>query len=195
MSVFGYLGWGIVLTCLGIRCAVRLTSSWPLRLGIVAAVVFAAFGISFGDVSLAGFVIALQSEPSFALLLIVAICATRAIWPYSITQESIYRLCLCYLLLGIILYPSALGFGPVDLYAVGYHPYATVVLLLASLLVCLFFATRIVGVWVAPALLAHSYGVGESDNVWDYLIDPIAFSCSLWLVAERVSRLRTCQRP
>ena len=99
-----------------------------------------------------------------------------------------------YLLVGVVaifLYPSALGLSHWDLYAEGYYPIILAPVLLAII---------VLGIWLnwvfLPALLAIGfvgYGLGlfESNNLWDYLIDPlVAIFCLVQLprVASVLSR-------
>ena len=101
-------------------------------------------------------------------------------------KENLGLLHICVLLLGLVMYPSALGIGYIDLYAVGYHPYTEMGLLIFALLSSWFVATRPLAVWATLALLAVAYSAGESDNVLDYLIDPIIF---LYLFCQAVVRV------
>lgn len=188
MTAYGSLGWAFVLASLGIYCSASYTSRWPIRLGVATAIVAAAFSVQFDRVPLIGFVAAIQGEPSVAMLLISGSYAARSIWPERTTQEALGWLCTCIFWLGIVMYPSALGVGPIDLYAVGYHPYAQLGLLFLALLFVGFAPARLLAVWAALALLMQAYGIGESDNAWDYLVDPMIFAYSSWHVLARVWR-------
>ena len=121
-----------------------------------------------------------------AMLIILGNYGARSIGSHGMAQENLGLLRICALLLGLVMYPSALGIGYLDLYAVGYHPYTEIGLLIFALLSSLSVATRPLAVWATLALLASAYGAGESDNVLDYLIDPIIF---LYLISQAVVRV------
>lgn len=72
----------------------------------------------------------------------------------------------------IVLYPTALGWGNWDAYRLGWGSLA---MLLGLLLVCLvswFAGLRLLPGLAALGLLAWAAGLMESNNLWDYLLDP-----------------------
>ena len=181
MTAYGYVGWALVLASLGACCSARYTDNWRIKLGTAAAVVVAAFAIQLDRVPLIGFVASVQSEPSVAMIL--GSHGARSLWPHRLTQPDTGLLHLCIFLLGSAMYPSALGIGYIDLYAAGYHPYAGIGMLPLAFLLSWFAGTRLLAFWVALAVLAQGYSVGESDNAFDYLIDPIIFVYACWRAA------------
>jgi len=99
----------------------------------------------------------------------------------------------------LLLYPSALGLGPqnFDSYALGW-PWLfrgqSLVLfggagLTAALLI---WCGNRFGYVLLLALLAYATGFQESENLWDYLLDPVYGAVSLlvvlWSAIRRVSR-------
>ena len=76
-----------------------------------------------------------------------------------------------------------------DPYRWGYGSYVLLgVLLVLTLLCWLREANRVVLV-VLLAMTAYLLGLGESTNLWDYLVDPlILLFASAWLVKEFGSR-------
>lgn len=80
------------------------------------------------------------------------------------------------LLLGLFLYPAALGLGQFDPYRLGYHPQALLVLLLFSAVYLWFKAYYFLLFVVTSVVVAFSSGLLESNNLWDYLLDAV-----LWL--------------
>ena len=183
MTAYGYVGWAFVLASLGACCSARYTDDWRIKLGIAAAVVTAAFAIQLDRVPLVGFVASVQSEPSVAMILILGSHGARSLWPHRLTQLDTGPLHVCIFLLGAVMYPSALGIGYIDLYAAGYHPYAGIGMLPLAFLLSWFAGTRLLAFWVALAVVAQGYSVGESDNAFDYLIDPIIFVYACWRAA------------
>jgi hypothetical protein len=76
---------------------------------------------------------------------------------------------------GVFLYPTALGWGDWDAYRLGWGSYGMLLGLVALVLAFWCQGLRLLPLLVALALLGWVVGVMESDNLWDYLIDP-------WLV-------------
>ena len=95
----------------------------------------------------------------------------------------------------LLLYPLALGWGDWDAYRVGWGaPGMWVGLLVLSLF---FWAQglRLVPILVALALLAWRFGLLESTNLWDYLLDPwlafaALFQCVNWFARHVLARFR-----
>lgn len=84
-------------------------------------------------------------------------------------------------LAGCVLYPHAWGLWPFDLYFWGWRRelwiWSLALLVLAFALV-----GRRTGVLVLLALVGHALDLLESDNGWDYLVDPV-----YWLVGVAVA--------
>lgn len=97
--------------------------------------------------------------------------------------------------IGLVLYVSATGFLGPDLYASAWESRTVVVatgLLAAGLIV----AGSRIGILLLLALGAHMGDLLESDNAWDYLIDPAFWFLSLCgLVHGGFRRLRRGRAP
>lgn len=91
-------------------------------------------------------------------------------------------------LLGIALYPLALGLSPWDSYSMGFEPLPLIALMAALSLWALAQRFWILWCWLAGAMLAFQLRLLESDNLWDYLIDPLAviyaWYCFIMLAAK-----------
>ncbi len=86
---------------------------------------------------------------------------------------------------GALLYPMALGMGAFDPYAAGWHFSWLFVLLLIVTLTLLFLKNRFSLVLLA-AILAYDVHLLESNNLWDYLVDPILVLLSVVALPTRV---------
>ena len=72
----------------------------------------------------------------------------------------------------LVLYPTALGWGDWDAYRLGWQGAALVMGLSLLTLFCFSAGLRLLPMLVAGALMAWSFGLLESGNLWDYLMDP-----------------------
>jgi hypothetical protein len=95
----------------------------------------------------------------------------------------------------LFLYPLALGWGDWDLYRVGWSAPGMWVALLILSLFCWAQGLRLVPILVALALLAWRFGILESNNLWDYLMDPwlafaALFQCVKWSVGQLLTKFR-----
>lgn len=83
-----------------------------------------------------------------------------------------WPLWLCLALLGLVLYPAALGMGMLDTYRWGYSPRG-LILAIAGLTVLFCLLRNTLGVaMLTLATLAFMVDLKPSDNYWDYLLDP-----------------------
>lgn len=97
---------------------------------------------------------------------------------------------------GVLFYPLALGFGPIDPYAWGYfnniHAYTAPLLLLLALFILLtyaFYKKDLMTLICLPgASLAFQLNLLESRNLWDYLLDPLIFIFALFSVLISIVR-------
>jgi hypothetical protein len=117
------------------------------------------------------------SITSMGLLLL----ATLTFWRPScaLPLPALRRLRWAIVLGGLVLYPTALGLGNVDMYALGWRPAE----LTALLTVALMWGYRRGEGWVwlvLAALIAYNLQLLSSTNLWDYLLDPWLW---LWAVA------------
>lgn len=88
-------------------------------------------------------------------------------------------------LAALVLYPLALGAGMIDPYRIGYgHPLFVLTLLLIALLAW-FNRLNLITLCIALALLAWAVGWYESNNLWDYLLDPFVSFYALWVVFKQ----------
>ena len=72
----------------------------------------------------------------------------------------------------LLLYPTALGWGNWDAYRLGWGSWWLLTALLALCGVSAWLGLRVLPALIALALLAWSFNLMESGNLWDYLLDP-----------------------
>ncbi len=91
----------------------------------------------------------------------------------------------------LVLYPTALGLTWFDLYAYGYYPVLLAPALFTLFAWCLWFGHTLPAVLLATAYACWTLGILESDNLWDYLIDPVVTVYALvFLVRQRINSHR-----
>lgn len=93
------------------------------------------------------------------------------------------------LIIAALFYPLALGLGRFDPYALGYD-----VRLLTLCAICALAAAwrhPLLSIWLAFAAVAHAAQWGESNNLWDYLFDPLSIIWILiWWLRQRLRGFR-----
>lgn len=98
---------------------------------------------------------------------------------------------------GMSLYPVALGLGPFDLYSIGWQ-WPGVACVAAILAVFLIWRENSFGLVLLAAGVAWQVGCLESDNAWDYLVDPLYVALSfigLILLLRQAARKQKPEAP
>ena len=91
---------------------------------------------------------------------------------------------------GLLLYPMAFRLTAFDAYDLGFRGGGVAALMIALVLTGWWIGAHDVAVWVAVAALLFLSGAYDSHNLWDYLVDPVAFTIALVMLVVRAWRLR-----
>ena len=139
--------------------------------------------LPMGEISLAGYVRGMVGDLSITtLLLLVAALITGVADIRLVESEQVDNLCWLILSAAVMFYPMALGMGVWDPYTSGYGSfYLLACLFVVALLAWCLRQTMIVAC-ISLAVLLYAVGWYESNNIWDYLLDPLlalyaAFIC------------------
>ena len=167
-----------------------------IELWIPAAIVII---VPIAGVSLAGHLRGLWGDPSIVTFLLLFLYTVR---PSSLPNRP--RVSTCVLVSLFVMLPLYLPLFllnpnvPVDLYAIGWHPkwilIAIAVIALGSVMM-----RRLAPRWtniIAIALIASSVGLMESDNLWDYLVDPgLLFTIAFLAIAGSITSFLGSRMP
>ncbi len=168
-----YLGPYLLVLAVSQAAARRFGGGVGARIAVAVVCVVAVL-IPVNEVPLAGYahvVIGGLSVPTLALLVSVSLGPVGA-WSALLDRRNRNALIAVGALLAVALYPSALGFLPVDLYRWGYAPMTLAVVLLV-VTIGMWAAGRRAAAWVLVcAVLAYQAGSFGSPNLWDYVTDP-----------------------
>ena len=134
--------------------------------------------IPFAGMPLAAYVRGVTGDLSITTLLLLWAALLRP-WCGETNSDHRFALLTLIALAALVLYPMALGVGAYDPYRLGYgDPLFTVALLLLALFAW-FRKFTLIALCIACATLAWVVGWYESDNLWDYLLDPFLSICAL----------------
>lgn len=106
-----------------------------------------------------------------------------------------WPLWLCFAVLGLILYPAALGLGMVDTYRWGYSPRGLIIAVGALTLVLVLLRNVLGMLMLVLATLAFLLDIKPSDNYWDYLLDPFIVIYSLVAPLVALARRSSGMQP
>lgn len=168
------------------------------RFGCIAYFLITGFVISVIPVAglpLIGYVGGVVGDVSMLLAVLLIWMVIRkcqlAVDGKEVLSREIRPITLPLALAAIVFYPMALGLGMVDPYSWGFQP------------LILFIVVAIYGAWLAQrnyfvaatmlavCLVAYLARLQESDNLWDYLLDPIlAISCWVWSIGWLIAKIK-----
>ncbi len=170
------------------------------RRALLQGAVFALMLFPFGGMPFAAYVRGITGDLSITALALLC-CTMLRPWCGSAAARGRHRLALLTLiaLAGLGLYPTALGAGAYDPYHLGYGNMQFVAALLLLALAAWLRGYSMITLCIASATLAWTVGWYESDNLWDYLLDPfvaiyalVALMIYFVKVLAKWQRCRSC---
>lgn len=171
-DAFAMLGISLVL-CAGLLtllCAWR--GAWVKA---VAGLGFALLWIPVGaaQIPAVSYVRGITSDLSITLITLAVWRIGRLVlgWRGVAKQEQTAVMALV-AAAALFVYPLALGWGDWDAYRAGWGSWGMLLALLVLCATCWAKGLRVLPALAALALLAWSFGLMESTNLWDYLLDP-----------------------
>ena len=128
-------------------------------------------------IALAAFFRGFSADLSITLVALSVLSLLYSLYGMAVLKERELNLLMWTVAAAaVLLYPSALGWGDWDAYRLGWgSALGSWLLWLGLALICVvswFTGLRVLPAMVALGLLAWSFGLLESGNLWDYLLDP-----------------------
>ena len=151
----------------------RVKSLPKRRLPVWLAGCFVLILVPFTGLPLAGYVRGATGDLSITTQVLLWSALLRPWLPNYLLATKAHRALLVLIAASaVFLYPMAMGWGMSDPYRQGYGEpfFLTAWLILASL--AWLHRSYLITFCISLATLAWSIGWFESDNLWDYLIDP-----------------------
>lgn len=167
--------WQAVLTFALVLFLLLPTGRMPAgyRLAVLLGAVLVALVPLSTGLTLAGLLRGLTDDLAISSLVWLSVAALIKLGylpPLPISAK--WPLWLCFAVLGLILYPAALGLGMVDTYRWGYSPRGLIIAVGALTLLFVLLRNVLGMFMLALATLAFLLDIKPSDNYWDYLLDP-----------------------
>jgi hypothetical protein len=175
-------GWATVLlaaaaAAAGVAAALRINPR--LRPLVIAAVLLTVILIPIGRTNPAAFLFGALGPLSLASVLAAALILARLLGAPPVCRGRDLLLAAALVtLLGLLLYPAGAGLLAFDPYRFGFHGLVLPLILIALAALALALRSILVPAWIALAILAWLVRLTGSANLWDYLVDPLA-----WLAA------------
>jgi hypothetical protein len=178
----GSVAFAILLSILAASIAGRRGSA--LRRWLVSIGTFAAALVPIEGIPIAGYLHGVASDLSVTtLVLCIAGLVARVSGVGGVDRRELSVLLALVLAGAAVLYPMSLGLTRYDPYRLGFRSEGFLLALLILALAAWLFRNRLVLAVVCAGVVAFSLELGESQNLWDYLIDPLlSVFAAVWIV-------------
>jgi len=175
--------WSILIWAAELTVTRGAWTGLPLAAGL-GVLAFCGAAFPLGDFTLWRWLMSVHANPSVLFVgFLTAYVGSRLMGRPWLTVGDRLTAYLIAFVVGGVLYGSATGYLRPDLYAWAWESEGVVAgtgVLAAVLIV----KGNRIGILLVVALAAHVADLIESDNVWDYLIDPIFWLLSLYGLAH-----------
>lgn len=152
---------------------------------ILVGTMFVLMLIPFSGMPLAAYPRGVTGDLSITTLVLLGCVLLKP--GFSVADAQSHRaLLLLIALAAFLLYPMALGVGAFDPYRLGYSDPLFVTALLLMTLAAWFLKFDLIVLSILLATLAWACGWYESDNLWDYLLDPFVSVYALVAVVHQL---------
>ena len=168
-----------------VACALRLPVAKRLQSkqkAWLASALLVALAIPFGGLSAAELIRGITGDLSITTLVVALALRGNGGTANALSHEPLagaaigytekYSLLVLIAITAAALYPMALGVGMFDPYRLGFGNLWLIAGLLLVTLIAWIRHYTLVALSIALAVLAWSLGWYESNNLWDYLLDP-----------------------
>lgn len=191
-DITGLAGIALAIPALALRLPIATQMQTKQRAWLAGAI-FIAVVLPFGGLSVVELARGITGDLSIITLVLLAIGLRQAIQLHSVGASPARELLksreqgsllqqgdgfgfkqtlLFVALAALALYPFALGIGMFDPYRLGFGNLWFIAGLLVVALAAWFRQRTLIALCISLAVLAWSIGWYESNNLWDYLIDP-----------------------
>ena len=148
----------------------------PTRMAIGVAVVSLVILIPVHGLSLFMYVWSIIGDLSMTSKTYLAIWMLYRIGGPAMTDmKELRKVIFAIAAVGIVFYPLALGLSPFDPYAAGYSPSILIIVNVVLIAYAMRKGNFALTIALLLALWAFLLGMMESDNLFDYLLDPLLF--------------------
>ena len=158
-------------------------AGWCVGLGLVS---LGLLMIPVAGVPLARVIAAVMTHWSAPLLVLLLACVGKNFFGVELLRrEDRKAMWTCGVVIGVVLYPFALGVGSMDPFAYGWQ-FGLLAVLIGIVAMILQWRRNGFGWVLLLALILWKIGSVESDNLWDCLTDPVFFFTAVVAACHRV---------
>jgi hypothetical protein len=179
-NVWPSIGIALLLAVLLTVMAGRFIKEDRNRLVVVALLLLMGMFIPLNGLTSAQWLRSVVGDLSVLSWVVFFGILSRRLFSYDFIKPNAQQsLLLGIVLVGVVFYPLALGISRFDPYQLGYQSLIIPVLLCILSIAAWLAAQRILAIILLLPLLAFNLYLFESNNLWDYLMDPVLFVYAL----------------
>ena len=172
-SLIGLLEHAVILSAITLSFTKILTFKFRLFIFIIA---FIIAWIPVDGLFTAGYLRGAMGDLSVSTMFLIIIYILRSLFGLKLSAFENAELPACIVFFtGIFFYPMALGLFMVDPYGMAYNPRVLSIFLFAIALLAWYFKNHLTVACICAAVTAYIFRILESDNLWDYILDPVIF--------------------
>ncbi|MFT3731687.1 MAG: hypothetical protein QM780_09760 [Hyphomicrobium sp.] len=183
-TILNSSGTALIIFTVSAALAGIWTKSAATRIAAGLAVLVATLFLSISTRSLFAWTVSGVERPSFPGFMLLAVLAVATITRRPIAASAEFRFATLVLAVaGLFLYPAANGFLNRDPYVAGYSGYLLCAAVAVVIAYALFRGYLLTAFALNVAIVAFLLNVGASRNLWDYVMDPVAWliGCGTWI--------------
>jgi len=177
----------IMCLCLALLQVKRWGKYWPIGYAIAAIVMV----LPVSHWLVIEFSRGLLGDLSFASLLMLGSYLLTIMKTNRASNAGSFN-CLV-IIMAVVLYPTSLGYSHFDMYSIGFASdsfYNYLVTVIAGVgIIAWYVGYAQIAIWLTLSVLAHGLGLFESNNLWNYLLDPLVVIACLVSVIIKASKL------
>lgn len=190
-NALSYLGQILLVAVLATVLTGSLIKDKRLRISGVSALLLLGLFFPISGLTFSQLLRSAVGDLSVLTLVIFTNILAQSLFNHNFLKSTSHNSLLLWVTLsGVAFYPLALGVSQFDPYRLGYAPVLMSVILCMISIYSWLGAKRDLAVIILIPLIAFNLHLLESDNLWDYLMDPILF---IYAVIHQISSI--FQRP
>lgn len=176
----------VLLTLVSILKLLRTERLPVFRRWLVALATVVLVLIPFFDFSAAVYIRGVVGDLSLTTVLLLIATTVRYLTGMALcSRRQTIALFSVVVPVGLVFYPMALGLGAFDPYSLGYGSIAFLLCLLILCCTAWIFDCLLISICLIAAVGAYSLQWYDSNNLWDYLIDPLLVIFGLFSLVKR----------
>ena len=172
-SLTGLMEHALVLSSITLPFTKFLSFKFRFR---IFALAFTMAWIPVNDLFIAGYSRGITGDLSVTTMIMIFIYILRSLFGLKLSVFENARLPASILFFtGIFFYPLAMGFTLLDPYGMAYNPEILSFFLFVIAVIGWYFNNYLTVVCICAGVAGYVFRIFESDNLWDYIIDPVIF--------------------